>query len=538
MGWTAASGWPGWPRWPSWWPPGRTRRAVGSSRSCGTAGSRRPGSRRAEHHRCRWSTRWWPPPRRCCPSRDRARGAAGGGRRGVARSRLGQHRLGGGHKHVDDRHRWCAARREAGRREPAVPHDREIPAAASSGAGGHERDGGQSSQPLAAVQHPTRAASGPGRRRPVRNVPRRRAASADRSHAKRVDGRPATSPVMTRRRVLIDGLAAGARRGATVRSRRARTAGRRGERRRCENRPAGPLLRASTALGRACGCGTGERAVTGGAYDGERGKGSSGAPPTTRRDGLRSAGCTRRCAASRRNSLTSASRACAQVTESSGGQRDHLAERPPGLAAGEVRRTRRAGCARSPRRAPRRWGRGTGRRRGRSADLGQGALAALSGETSGQVVEQFLRDCTPSEPSRSNRACSTSTVALASVERAVIGCCVAEAAVPRRQPKLGASSLVSTRLASRTVSDDRGPRARAAERAAGGLDKPDVEARVVRDQHGPRMNSRNEGSTVARSARVYTIASVIPVSMTISAGCPARVDQGGELAENLAARSP
>ena len=111
-------------------------------------------------------------------------------------------------------------------------------------------------------------------------------------------------------------------------------------------------------------------------------------------------------------------------------------------------------------------------------------LRRWASETCAVNARSSGSDCTPRLPSRSISPCSTSTVARASSSARWLGVVAARknwASVDSLQ--LGTSSRVSTRRASTAVSTTAKPGPRQRERGARRLEEPDVERRVVRDEH-------------------------------------------------------
>ena len=114
------------------------------------------------------------------------------------------------------------------------------------------------------------------------------------------------------------------------------------------------------------------------------------------------------------------------------------------------------------------------------------ACGADRGTTSRTASCSSASECTPRLPSRSNNACRTSTVALASVSARWSG--RTRRAEQRRQPRPAGRWAPppgdSARRASRTVSTTAGAGQGRPMPGAGGAQEPDVESGVVRHQHG------------------------------------------------------
>src|SRR6478609_2608275 len=125
----------------------------------------------------------------------------------------------------------------------------------------------------------------------------------------------------------------------------------------------------------------------------------------------------------------------------------------------------------------------------------------------------------PRGASRPSSACSTSTVARASASARCSGVVVAWNSPARVLSLwLGASSRVTTRRASRTVSTTGKPGHACPVSAAAALRNPTSNGALCATSTDPRANSRNEGSTSAIFGAPITIAVVIPVSTWICAG--------------------
>ena len=125
----------------------------------------------------------------------------------------------------------------------------------------------------------------------------------------------------------------------------------------------------------------------------------------------------------------------------------------------------------------------------------------------------------PSGASRDSSACSTSTVACASESARWLGVTVAwNRAASVESLWFGASSRVTTRRASRTVSTTLLPGQACPVRAAAALRNPMSNGALCATSTAPRENSRKLGSTSSMGGAPMSIVVVMPVSTWMNGG--------------------